>query len=221
MDTSSLLVMEDSFTVCFHHEKRWSVCVACVSVCLLPTRCLSSTVVYLHPAAAYTHHRCHVDRVWLCVFLCVSSPCSSPALIYYLLFKEPLETSEIERESGICHKLRASRPYCFLTTHSQRVFSIRLFTPTCLWMERKRVQKVWMGKCELLRMTQTAQYCSKQSAVLKCKELKHWLIWVKENKRFYGVFSSTMLAIKILHFASHPLQNKINGLESFIKLKVT
>lgn len=119
----------------------------------------------------------------VCVSVCVSSPCSSPALIHYLLFKEPLETSEIERESGICHKLGASRPYCFLTTHIQHVFSIRLFTPTCLWMERKGVQKVWMGKCELPRMTQTAQHCSKQSAVWKCKELKHWLIF-QHNARY-------------------------------------
>lgn len=203
--------------------KRDEVCAlrVCLCVCFPLVACRVRWCIFtllpptLITAAMWMEFEC------VCFCVCVSSPCSSPALIYYLLFKEPLETSEIERESGICHKLIASRPYCFLTTHSQRVFSIRLFTPTCLWMERKRVQKVWMGKCELPRMTQTAQYCSKQSAVLKCKELKHWLIWVKENKRFYGVFSSTMLAIKILHFASHPLQNKINGLESFIKLKVT
>uniref|UniRef100_A0A3Q3BL30 Potassium voltage-gated channel, Shal-related subfamily, member 1 n=1 Tax=Kryptolebias marmoratus TaxID=37003 RepID=A0A3Q3BL30_KRYMA len=79
-----------------------------LGVCLPPTRCFSSTAVCFHPTAAHTppppphHHHHHCCCQCVCVSVCV---CLCSAVIYYLLFKESLETSETGSESEICQKL--------------------------------------------------------------------------------------------------------------------
>ncbi len=126
------------------------VCICmCVCVCLplmlLQYGGVSSPCCRPHSltAAMWMESVCLCEHVCVCVcvrMMVVSSPCNSPALIYYLLFKEPLESSEIDRELEICHKLRLNthtHTHTHTHTRAHRLCVSSLYDskllPACEW----------------------------------------------------------------------------------------